>query len=251
MADLIPYLPYLGGVLAMVCLACAFQAGRQRRIIDNLPVSKTTGVFMGLVELKGRAASSAPLSSYLANMPCVYYQWTVEEHWTRQVLENFTDNQGRTQRRSREESGWMQVAEGAEHIFNKTCGTSDPFYFAKGPASEVVSSDHQRRFVEQAIMLHQKIYVVGQAREREDMVAPQIAADKNAPLFLISTRPQEKVSAGMTWGSHGWVLLGLLAVVGPILWHDIALRLAPGTRIWIYAAMVGGYLSLGLCCGYG
>jgi hypothetical protein len=54
--------------------------------------------------------------------------------------------------------------------------------------------------VETAIPLKAVLFIVGQARERPDVVAPEIAADQNAPLFLISTRSEEQVSSGMKWG---------------------------------------------------
>jgi hypothetical protein len=41
------------------------------------------------------------------------------------------------------------------------------------------------------------LFVVGQARERQDVIAPEIAQDPRAPMFLISTRSKEQVSSGM------------------------------------------------------
>jgi hypothetical protein len=47
--------------------------------------------------------------------------------------------------------------------------------------------------------------VVGQARERQDVVAAEIAYDRNAPMFLISMRTEKQVSGtvyhqcGQTW----------------------------------------------------
>ena len=52
MREFAPYLPWLGALLGLLCLAAAGHAGRRRRLVDNLPTSKTTGVFIGLVELK-------------------------------------------------------------------------------------------------------------------------------------------------------------------------------------------------------
>ena len=100
MRDFAPYLPLVGVLLGLLCLVAAFRAGRRRRLIENLPTSKTTGVFIGLVELKGTAESAAPLTSYLAQEPCVYYQWSVEEHWSRTVTETYTDSNGKTQTRT-------------------------------------------------------------------------------------------------------------------------------------------------------
>ena len=116
MRDFAPWLPLLGALLALLSLFFAFRDGRRRRLIENLPISKTSGVFIGLVELKGTAESVQPLTSYLAGRACVQYAWTVEEHWSRTVTETYTDDKGHTQTRTRTESGWAQVGNGGEMI---------------------------------------------------------------------------------------------------------------------------------------
>ncbi len=83
MHDFAPFLPWLGALLGWLALAGVFRAGRQRRLVDNLPTSKTTGVFIGLVELKGTAESAQPLTSYLAGRPCVSYTYSpFDENWS-------------------------------------------------------------------------------------------------------------------------------------------------------------------------
>src|SRR5436309_11075242 len=177
-APFVPIFPGLGGVLALVCLVFALRSGKRKRLVDNLPTSKTTGVFIGLVELKGTAEAAQPLRSYLAGQPCVLYQWLIEEHWSRTVTETYTDSDGKTRSRTRHESGWKTVADGGEMIpfylrddcgviqvrpegakiepatiFDETCGASDPLYYGKGPEHAVPDSDYRRRFTETAIPL--------------------------------------------------------------------------------------------------
>ena len=266
-----PFLPLIGAVFALVCLTLAFRAGRRRRLIENLPTSKTSGVFIGLVEVKGSAESAEPLTSYLAGQACVHYAWSVEEHWSRTVTETYTDDKGRTQTRTREESGWKQVAEGGEQIpfylqddcgviliqpkgaklepqtvFDETCGRSDPIYYDKGPLGGVSDSDHRRRFVEKAIPLQTALFIVGQARERQDIVAPEIASDPQAPLFLISTRSEEQVQSGMKWGARGWAFLGWLAAIGFAVWRDATFQIPLESHLAIYGAIGAGYLFIGL-----
>src|SRR3954468_2780499 len=96
--------PFAGVLFAFFCLIGALRSGKRRRLIDNLPTCKTTGAFIGLVELKGTAETGEPLTSYLAEQPCVFYQWTVEEHWSRTVTETYTDSDGKSQTRTRHES---------------------------------------------------------------------------------------------------------------------------------------------------
>lgn len=269
----------IGCVLAVVFLYLALRANRRKRLVDNIPTSKTTGVFIGLVEVKGTAETDAPLTSYLAEQSCVYYSWNVQEHWSRTVTETYTDSQGKTQTRTRHESGWTTVAGGGEMtpfylkddygvvlvrpegakiepqtIFSETCTRGDPLYYAKGPAHSVPNSDHRRLFTEQAILLHTPLYVVGHARERADIVAPEIAADKDAELFLISTRSELQVSKRMRWASLGWHFLGLVvsggtsqfafghgenAVVGPVIGAGLYLLTATVGWIWMaYNSMI-------------
>jgi hypothetical protein len=259
MREYAPYLPLAGSFLALLCLFAAFRTGRRRRLIDCLPTSKTTGVFIGLVELKGTAEVAQPLTSFLAEAPCVHFHWSVQEHWSRTVTETYTDEKGNTRTRTRHESGWTTIAENGQMIpfylqddcgevlvrpegakiepaemFDLTVGIGDPLYYGKGPAMPVPNSDFRRRFYEAGIRHHAKVYLVGQARERQDVVAPEIAADDNAPMFLISTRSEEQVSSGMKWGERGWTFLGLVLSVGSVVWHDIALNIRWEDQLPLY-----------------
>ena len=175
MHDFAPFLPLLGWLLALLALWGAFRVGRRRRLVENLPTSKTTGVFIGLVELKGTAESANPLTSHLAEQPCVDYRWSVDEESSRTVTTTHTDSDGKSHTETHTESGWTTVASGGESIpfylqddcgvilirpdgaklepatlFSETVGWGDPLYYAKGPAGAVSDSDHRRRFVSAA-----------------------------------------------------------------------------------------------------
>src|SRR2546426_12701102 len=89
-SEVLRFAPWLGGLLALVCLLFALRSGKRKRLVDNLPTSKTTGVFIGLVELKGTAESAQPLTSYLAGQPCVHYQWRVGGKLARPGAGNYT-----------------------------------------------------------------------------------------------------------------------------------------------------------------
>src|SRR5262249_22173797 len=212
---------------------------------SDLPTSKTTGVFIGLVELKGTAEVEIPIVSYLASESCVYYQWHVDEHWSRTVVETYTDSEGRTQTRTRIESGWTTVAQGGDSIpfylrddcgvilvrpekakieprtvFDQTCGRFQALYYAKGPPGGIADSTGQRHFVERAIPLHAELYVVGQAREREDVVAPEVAYSPKAEMFLISTRKEEQVRRGLAWQFWLIGILGAVFAIGAFVLPD-------------------------------
>ena len=264
----------VGAVLALLFLLLSLRAGRKRRLIDNIPTARTSGVFIGLVELSGTAESPGPLMSYLAEIPCVSFRWSVAEHWSRTVTETYTDSKGRTQTRTRTESGWKTVADGGQYqsfylkddcgvilvrpegakveddcVFEETCSTYDPLYYQKGPAWAVSDSDHRRRFSEHAIALHSPLYVMGRARERQDVVAPEIAADESAPMFLISVRSEQQISSGLGWQFWLWGLAGALGLAGG--WFVSARmgghnRLEPDVSLCVIsAACFGGCWALG------
>ncbi len=231
----------LGFLFGVLCLFGSFREARRWRLLDGLPTSKTTGVFIGLVELEGEAECGQPLVSYLAEEASVYYSWAVSEKWERTIVETTTDSQGKQQTRTRKESGWKKVAggtemvpfylrdecgavlvrpEGAEvqatSVFSQECGPSDPLYYGKCGSPAIADSVGRRQFSEEAIRLQERVFLVGQAREREDIVAPEIAKDSHAPVFLIGTKREKAVVFGMKWRRNGWVFLGLVLSVAPL-----------------------------------
>ncbi len=273
------YLPWLGMLLGAVSLWAAMRANRKRRIIDDTPTCKTTGVFIGLVELKGVAEAEQPIVGYLSHKACVHYTWSVDEHWSRTVTETYTDADGKRQTRTRHESGWTTVASGGEMIpfylrdahgairvvptgakiepirtFQRTCRPSDPLYYEKGPLRAVSDSDHRRQFTEYGIPLRTRLYVIGQARQRRDIVAAEIARDPHAPMFLISTRNEQSVST--RYALKYWLLsllAGVLVVGGWVIPSaqtslDVAavllLSLAGFSIVWLAAWVWMAYNSL-------
>ncbi len=264
----------LGGfVLAGVLLLLSLRAGARGRFIDNLPTSKTAGVFIGVVEIKGAAESEQPLGSYLTAIPCVYYKWSVEERWSRIFTETYTDSKGNTQTRTRTESGWTTVASGGDEqlfyleddcgvirvnparasvrgdcVFNQRSYPGDGLYYHKGPSGSVMDSDHVRQFTEHAIPLHHQLYIIGHARERTDVVAAEIAHDESSPMYLISTQTEKQISSSYKW--QFWLLgiFGLIfAVAGQVI-ADVNSSIDPGSRIARYlalAAAAGGAWALG------
>ena len=279
--SMIAWLPWIGTVLAIVCLFFALRANRHQRLIDGLPTCKTTGVFIGLVEVKGTAEVGTPLTSYLASAQCVYFSWIVEEEWSRTVTESYTDSDGKTKTRTKRESGWATVAENTQMtpfylkddcglllirpdgakkepkvVFEESCGRSNPLYYGKGPSGSVPDSDHRRRFREVAVPLHAPVYIMGQAREREDIVAPEIADDKDAPMFLISTRREEQISSGHASTYWLLLLLGLiLCSVGfgfgfPTVWPNAGEEWIPfalGAAVFMPLVLIGWVWTVHNC----
>jgi hypothetical protein len=130
-------------------------------------------------------------------------------------------------------------------MFDETVGSGDPLYYAKGPSGAVGDSDYRRRFVESGIPLHAVLYVMGQARERTDVVAAEIAYDRSAPMFLISTRSEEQIDSGMKWGQYGWAFFGLVLVVAGFLGRDAVMNVRLERNWPLYVAAGLGYLAVG------
>jgi len=237
----------LFGILICVLLLWAsISSLKRRRLLEDLPTSKTTGVFIGLVELKGTAEAETPLICHLSEKRCVWYSWNVQEHWSRTVTETYFNKDGKPQTRTRTESGWTTVASGgqaisfylqdelgavrvnpqnaeihSQNVFHYTCSNYDPFYYKKGPANEIANSTGRRSFSEQAILLHQPLYVVGKSRERDDCVAAEIAYDSSSPIFLISTSTEESHRESGLWkfGCFGLLFVLLPTLAAFLLFH--------------------------------
>jgi hypothetical protein len=272
MIDDSPFIPIVCSLLIpiVVCLWLSLRLRRRCRLLHDLPTSKVRGAFIGLVELKGTAESETPFTSYLSGTVCTLYNWHVDERWSRTVTETITDSKGNTTTRTRTESGWTTVAKGGERapfylqddtgailvrpegakiepltLFSEQVSRGDPLYYGKGPNTSVSDSDHVRQFVETGIPLHAPLFVVGPARERTDVVAPEIAAQRDAALFLISTRSEEKVSSSLGGWSWFWWILGLLIAGGPLAFIVYSVRDARLPSIYLYgtAAIPACYLA--------
>jgi hypothetical protein len=262
-----PWYFWFSPVAAVLLLWGSLKLRKKQRLLADMPTSKTAGVFIGMSELKGTAESEAHCISYLAEMPCVHYSYTIEEQWSRLVTETYTDKNGRSQTRTRRETGWDIVdahgespnfyvkddtgavlvkPEGAKieplELFSETVSRGDPLYHSKGPYAGISNSDHVRRFVEYGIPLHTPLYIVGRAREREDIVAAEIATDKEAELFLISTRTEAKIQSGYAVWSWICLVLGLAALVGGMAILD-NLQSTPFAPLR-YAGVVACYVAI-------
>lgn len=245
------------------------RAGRRLRLLRDTPTSKARGVFIGQVELNGRARREPPVRSFLAERDCVWFAYSVSEEWERWETETYTDSKGRSRTRRVRRSGWTEVASGgespaflvedetgavqvrpagadiqAECVFSETAGRASALYYGKGPAGGIADSTGRRRFVEHALAQGAPVFVAGRARERADVVAPEIAADREQDLFVISCRGEARVQRGYRWGFWGCGLLGLLPL--PIAWLIQAKNLWPAPPVWIAPAIAGALAAVWL-----
>ena len=250
------------------------RSNRIKRLMRALPTSKVKGVFVGLVEVKGTSESALPLTSYLSDSSCVWYSYSIEEQWRR--VEVVSSSKGtRTVVRTgwttidvetsfqsfylRDETGDLLVHPGGADVepcsvMNETCGITHSLYYGKGPIASIADSTHKRRFIEKIIPVGHPLYLVGEAREREDALATEIALSaQDDSFFLISTRDEEAVISTRLWKSWGYAFLGLIILAGIPLFlraqSGSELLFAPNGRytladtpLWIVAVLI--YLAL-------
>ena len=221
------------------CLLLALNAGRKRRLLDDTPISKALGVFVGEVEVEGVCVRRDPFISYLAEKPCVVYRWSVCEHWRRARQETYTDDKGRTRTRTVIDTGSDTVASGGESggfyiqddtgyvwvnpegadmdhnlMFERDVDESDPLYYDKGPSDAVEGSTGERSFSEYGLVIGTPLFVRGRASERPDIVAAQIKHEDKADMFIITTRKAHEVSEGKASAFVLWNVFGALLAGG-------------------------------------
>jgi hypothetical protein len=252
-------------------LLLALNAGRKRRLLDDTPVSKALGVFVGEVELEGRCVRRDPFMSYLAERPCVMYSWSVSEHWRRARQETYTDDKGRTRTRTVIDTGSDTVASGGETggfyvqdetgyvwvnpegadletvtMFDRDVDRDDPLYYDKGPDDAVEGSTGERSFTEYGLPVGTLLFVRGRASERPDIVAAQIKHEDKADMFIITPRKSQEISDGKATAFILWNLVGaaFAAAFGAVLLAGARPDVAPfglllGVCLYLLAAGAG------------
>ena len=63
--------------------------------------------------------------------------------------------------------------------------------------------------------------MIGQARERNDEVGTEIAADSKSPVFLISAWIEDEVRKRFRGSSLKWIAAGLAVLIAGLLGRDI------------------------------
>ena len=253
------------------CLLLALNAGRNRRLLDDTPISKALGVFVGEVEVEGVCVRRDPFISYLAEKPCVVYRWSVGEHWRRARQETYTDDKGRTRTRTVIDTGCDTVASGGESggfyiqddtgyvwvnpegadmdtnlIFERDVDESDPLYYEKGPSEAVEGSTGERSFTEYGLVIGTPLFVRGRASERPDIVAAQIKHEDKADMFFITTRKAHEVSEGKATAFVLWNVFGALLAGG------FGLALTAGARPeMVPVGLVIGVMLYLIALGFG
>jgi hypothetical protein len=219
--------------LVGAALTASFFNLRRQRLLQDTPTSKVKAVYMGLNEVKGACRADVPLRSDLAGVECAWFTYTVEEHYRRR--RTVTRN-GRTTTETY--TGWEEVDSGGRAIafdveddtgrlrirpngatvhpvsvFDEEARLGESLYNSKAHGESVRGSTGRRRFSEDALPIGVELYVIGPARLRDDVVAPEIAEDEDVGPFIISTRPEQKLINRSRWTSWAFVVLALAGAV--------------------------------------
>ena len=203
-------------IFSLLLLALGLVSLQQKRIIDDTPTLKAMGVFIGQAELKGTAESENPLTSYITGTKCVYYSWSIMELHPTAGWTNISSGKKASTFYLKDDTGAVRIdPENAlvlcDEVLNSNVDQNDPLYLEEGLPVGINESRRHRLFKETLIPLHAPLYVIGQARERKDKVAVEIAYDEDEPLYVISTRGEKRVS------SEYWNRFLILAVIGFII----------------------------------
>ncbi len=210
-----------------------------KKLIENVPTSKIRSLAMGLVEVYGTIVpfEKVVLSSPFTNKDCVYYDYKIEEergsgknrHWV--TIKHETKMQNFF---VRDETAQVVVdPRGAK------MDVPESFYFGSGmfkdPPVEVKNFlaanslgfegwfgiNRSMRFVEHALFLDQKVFVMGEAMDNplveegtakagiEDVI---IGKGQNEKFFLISNKSEKDVLKNMSFAAYGGVIVGILLV---------------------------------------
>jgi len=174
------------------------------------------GVFIGQAELKGTAESENPLTSYITGTKCVYYSWSIMELHPNAGWTNVSSGKKASTFYLKDDTGAVRIDPVnalvlCDTVLNPNVDRIHPTYFEEGLPVGINESRCHRLLKETLIPLHSPLYVIGQARERTDRVAVEIAYDEDEPLYVISTRGEKRVS------SEYWNQFLILAVIGFIV----------------------------------
>jgi hypothetical protein len=259
--------------VGVAAIGAAFVLLRRRQLHADTPTSQCIGVFIGWNEVKGAAWHEQPSTSHFTRLECVRWTARILEENRRSRTVTSTDAQGRTHTRTETYYTWDEIESWGDSV--------GPFYVVDHSGAVLVDPERatvqdrsvvdrivgdraggwfvgngptgRRRELEAVIAVGDLLYVTGGARLRDDVVAPIIDSDEGGP-FVISTRPEERVTS--TWRFGGWLLLiaGLVACTAGSNFalgsfgvdgrERSALAALPGAVVGAVTAVIGGLILL-------
>jgi hypothetical protein len=228
-------------ILIGVCAAAlgaslikTFKVMREKRLLEETPTVKAKGVFIGTVELRGKATleNARPLIASISGLPCVYLcnelQKLVGGEWfpvsrPAKRLKRFA---------VRDETGSVDVVTRG--------GDLRPRLLGERSLSPVL------RVREYGIPVDSEVYVLGKARFQDDASVPEIVADETQFLYISAKGEESVVREKMDVAS----LFNLRAILSCAALGGCALS-AAAEEDFFFTALWGSILGIiGYCFIY-
>ena len=198
------------------------------------------GGFNQLTEVKGTVECQAPLTAELSEQPCVWYTMSVVERYEEQYQERDAEGRVRTGTRTgtatvasntqsvpfsiRDTSGMITITPNGAAIdgrkvvdrYEPAGGASNTLRIGTFQFSPSARSGRKvlgYQYSEQIIPLDARVYVIGEATDREGNLAVGKPADSEKP-FILSMRSEEEVTRGMESSATAQKWIGILLVAG-------------------------------------
>ena len=231
---LLPY--YLGGLALLTgvyLFALSFSKLRQKRAMEDTPLSTVRGMAPGQVELTGNAVGPAPFQAPFTGTDCVYYETQIEEY-----VQSGKDSTWMTVERKDSgdkpfllDDGTGQVAvhpNGAETKFahpysvQVTRGKNVPGPVLAYLENQGLTSYLSKtlRFTERRLEPGKPVFVMGICQkqdgpegEGEVFIGRGTRADD---IFLFSDKPREKLEKGYAWQAFWFLFLGIALIGGAV-----------------------------------
>lgn len=230
---LVYYLSGLAILSGVYLFILSFSKLRQKRAMEDTPVSTVRGMAPGQVELAGTTAGPASLKSPLTGSECVYYETQIEE-----LVQNGKDSSWVSVERkdSREtpfvlDDGTGKVPvhpQGAETNFAKpysvqvSRGKNIPApvlaYLESNGLSSYLSKT--MRFTERRLEAGKPVFVMGICQMKDD---PSGESDlfigrgtRQEDIFLFSDKPREKLERGYALRAFWYLFFGVALISGAV-----------------------------------
>jgi hypothetical protein len=226
--------------VAVVAVLGAWGLDRRRRRYADLPPTPAAAVFAGRNEVVGRAWAEEPLSSRRVNAPCISWKYVLEEERTHTRVVSSTDSNGRTSTRTETYRQW--------HVIDTESGSLPEFEMVDPTGSVIVrltgakvetrrihrdtfrrekeggffakmfdNATGRYRETEDAIVVGDTLFVVGEARLDQTRLVPVLSDD-----VLVSSRTE---ASRILWLSAGTAVSVLAAVA--LVAASIAVAVSP------------------------
>jgi len=170
--------------LFALCGYFGFRFAKIKRLIENIPTSKTKGVTYGLAEIKGRIQpiDDVTLNAPLTGTACVWYRYLVKE-----------------KQRTGKSSNWVTISDDTNHIYFM-CEDREGQLKIDPSKAEVITR-HKRtkrsgnmRYTQWMVKSTDSLYAIGSAKiDTQHPDKLMLAKDKRDGLLIISNRKEQEI----------------------------------------------------------